>query len=114
MILTAALTGLSGFVFIGLLCQPFEVFGWWPPILRIFIFGDYLVRDYEDMKWWQLLFYKPLAACPKCFAGWLAVAVLIINPEHIVNPFPDSIFYVCLAVFTAWGLEQLKERIERA
>jgi hypothetical protein len=111
MVFDSILCGLSAFVFIGLLCQPYEVFGWWPVLLRRLVFGSSSLRDYEDMKWWQLVIYKPLAACPKCFAGWLAVAVLAINPEQIVNPFPNSIYFVCVAVFTAWGLEHLKEHI---
>lgn len=106
----ATLIGLSAFVFIELLCQPFEVFGWWPETLRRIIFGTTAIIDYEEMKWWQLMFYKPLADCGKCLAGWLSFAYCLTH--QILDPF-KLIIFCCAAMFTAWLLEQLKPRIEQ-
>lgn len=105
--IAALLCSIVGFTFIELLCQPFEVFGWWPPLLRRLLFGTDSVVDYEDMTWWQLLAYKPLAACGKCCAGWLAVAYCLIS--NIQSP----VFFVAVAIFGAWSLEKLKEKIEQ-
>ena len=106
----AILCGLVGFVFIELLCQPFEVFGWWPETLRRGLFKTDALVDYEDMSWWQLLLYKPFAACGKCFAGWFSLAYFLTNMSF--NPFSLAMF-VSLAIFMAWVLEQLKIQIEQ-
>jgi hypothetical protein len=106
----AILCGLVGFVFIELLCQPFEVFGWWPETLRRVLFKTDALVDYEDMSWWQLLLYKPFAACGKCFAGWFSLAYFLTNMSF--NPFSLAMF-VSLAIFMAWVLEQLKIQIEQ-
>lgn len=107
--ITSMLCGLTGFVFIHLLCQPFEAFGWWPPMLRKFLFGSVAIVEYEEMVWWELLIYKPLAACGKCFAGWFSA--LFYLSEYGLDF--SLIFFASGAIFTAWSLEQLKNKIEQ-
>lgn len=103
--MSAILIGLSAFVFIELLCAPYEVFGWWPPLLRVILFDSDAIRDYEDMNWWQLAAYKVLAGCGKCLAGWLHLFYAAFFDIAVLP-------YLPLAIFTAWLLEQFKNRIE--
>lgn len=105
--ISALLCSIVGFTFIELLCQPYEAFGWWPPMLRRVLFKTNAVIDYEDMAWWQLLAYKPLADCGKCCSGWVAIAHCFLHGEQ------HAIFFVALAIFFAWVLEKMKERIEQ-
>lgn len=103
----ALLCSVVGFTFVELLCQPFEVFGWWPPLLRRLLFKTDAVVDYEEMAWWQLLAYKPLADCGKCCSGWISVCYCL---THNVG---NLIFFVAIAIFGAWCLEKLKDTIEQ-
>jgi len=105
----AILIGLTAFVLIELLMPPFEAFGWFPPLLRRALFGTSAIRDYENYKWWQLLIYKPLAGCAKCCAGWLEIGYLIYSNE-IFN-IPYSIFFVVVAIASAWLATAAKERM---
>lgn len=103
--MSALLIGLSAFVFIELLCAPNEVFGWWPPLLRRLIFGSTAIVDFDEMKFWQLAIYKPLAGCAKCCAGWLSIGYYLAFDVAVLPLVP-------LAIFVAWLLEQFKNRIE--
>jgi len=106
----AMLCGVSAFVFIGLLCEPYEAFEWWPKLVRKALFGSTAIVSFDDMKWWQLLLYKPLAGCEKCQAGWIAIAYFLANKRLV--PF-DFLFFVSVAILTAWALAALKEQIEQ-
>lgn len=108
MIEFALLCGLTGHVFIHILCQPGEIFGWWPPLLRWWLFRSTAVRDFEEMEWWQLALYKPLAGCGVCCSGWVAVVFWQQNGEH---DFFTFVFFVSSAIFTAWLLEKLRDKI---
>ena len=105
------LCGLAGFVFIDILCAPFEVFGWWPPLLRRALFGSEAIKDYEDMKRWQVMIYKPLAGCGICNAGWWSIAYFF--AVEYTKPFEPFyfIFFVFGGIYTAWFLYAFKHTI---
>lgn len=115
MIQYSLLSGLTAFVFINLLCYPGEVFGWWPKLLRWAIFGKvqhgflWVVpqADFDNMSYWELAIYKPLAGCAKCCAGWVSVAVYLMCFDFKLLPF---VFFVVGAIFIAWLLTALKEK----
>lgn len=111
LIIVPTLCGLIAFVFIDLLCQPDEVFGWWLRLLRWLLFGDAdRIVDFDQMAWWQLTIYKPLAGCAKCCAGWVSIVAYF-----LVLRLPFDFFtlvpFVCGAVFMAWMLSAWKEKI---
>lgn len=108
MVFDAAICGLCAFVFISLLCQPGEVFGPWPPFLRSMVFGTRALVDLDLADYWQLLIYKPLAACAKCFAGWFSLATFLC--VHGTPFFFDIVPFVSIAVFTAWLLDETKRK----
>lgn len=115
MIEYALLSGLTGFVFIDLLCQPYEVFGWWEYGIRRMLLGAYdvcyekvvPVFDPDSAEWWQIALYKPLAGCAKCFAGWFSVVIFLATYNFQILPF---IFFVVGAIATAWALTNIKEK----
>lgn len=105
----ALLCGMFAFVFIEILCRPYEVFGWWPPLLRSILFGSTAEVDYEDMKWWQLYLYKPFAGCGVCFSGWVAMSYYVLGDNQQETGFFPFIFFVSGTIFTAWVLYKIKE-----
>lgn len=118
MIITySILCGLTAFVFIALLCQPYEAFEWWEKGVRWVLFGrqkagyEWHIRrlSYDQMPFLQLSIYKPLAGCPKCCAGWFSILVYLFNFEF--EPF-GMLFFVVGSIFTAWVLTALKTKFD--
>lgn len=111
------LSGLTAFVFIALLCQPYEVFEWWEKGVRLFLFGrqkagnQWYIRQltFDQMSFFQLAIYKPLAVCPKCCAGWVSILVYLSNFEF--EPF-TMLFFIVGSIFTAWVLTALKSKFD--
>ena len=104
LIFHAFLSGLFGFTFIEILCRPTDIFGWYPRLFRKVLFGSPEPRKFEDMKWWQLYLYKPLAGCGICFAGWTAIT------DYFVG-IPNVVFFVAGAIFVAWFLDEIQEKV---
>lgn len=102
-LLHSFLSGLSGFVFIEILCRPTDIFGWYPKLFRWVLFGSTEKKEFEDMEWWQLAIYKPLAGCGVCFSAWVAIF------DYFVGV-PTLIFFVSGAIFVAWFFDELQEK----
>jgi hypothetical protein len=117
MMFEAILCGMFAFVFIEILCQPTEVFGWWPPLLRRIVFGSSAVLDFDDMNYLQLFLYKPWAGCGVCFSGWVAMVYFVLHYTNLDNtflltfPFWSFIFFLAGTIFMAWCLEKFKDNI---
>ncbi len=105
--ISALLCSIIGFVFIDLLCQSYEAFEWWPSLVRKVIGDKGCVVDFDTMKWWQLLIYKPLSGCAKCMAGWLSAIYFLLEMPFNLFSF---ISFVSLAIFGAWLLAALREK----
>lgn len=70
MMFIAITCGLWAVLFSRIMIQPYEVFSWWPLVVRFLVSGSSKIQKPNAL---QAYLYQPLYKCAKCGAFWWLV-----------------------------------------
>jgi len=87
--------GLLGWLYGTYFIQPGEILGWFPPLLRLTLWGETAIKERTGFR---AGLYKGIT-CPYCFAGWTCIAFGFIEAESCFFHFGAVVVAMATAAF---------------